>query len=156
MNRIQKVLVGGLTGIILCGGSIALASEVDPIVIEVVEGYWGNGAEREVALFAAGYDYNEVQNAVNEYLNPILIYEESTTSNTEYAAKEWIAFKESSGSYEAYNPTSGCYGRYQLNPTLIHYGASPAEQEAAADAYVAERYGSWSAAKVFWEANGWY
>ncbi|MBP5845564.1 peptidoglycan-binding protein LysM, partial [Lactiplantibacillus plantarum] len=25
-----------------------------------------------------------------------------------------------------------------------------------ADAYVAGRYGSWTAAKAFWQANGWY
>ena len=71
-------------------------------------------------------------------------------------AKEWIAQRESNGSYTAYNPNGGYYGRYQLNPSLIHYGASPAEQEAAADAYVAQRYGSWEAAQSFWAANGWY
>ena len=71
-------------------------------------------------------------------------------------AKEWIAQRESNGSYTAYNPNGGYYGRYQLNPSLIHYGASPAEQEAAADNYVAQRYGSWEAAQQFWAANGWY
>ncbi|EGP5052624.1 peptidase M23, partial [Enterococcus faecium] len=25
-----------------------------------------------------------------------------------------------------------------------------------AEQYVASRYGSWEAAKAFWEANGWY
>ncbi|MFV5784530.1 peptidoglycan-binding protein LysM, partial [Pediococcus acidilactici] len=29
-------------------------------------------------------------------------------------------------------------------------------QERVADAYVASRYGSWSAALAFWNANGWY
>lgn len=71
-------------------------------------------------------------------------------------AKEWIAQRESNGSYTAYNPNGGYYGRYQLNPSLVHYGASPAEQEAAADNYVAQRYGSWEAAQSFWAANGWY
>lgn len=71
-------------------------------------------------------------------------------------AKEWIAQRESNGSYTAYNPNGGYYGRYQLNPSLIRYGASPAEQEAAADAYVAQRYGSWERAQQFWAANGWY
>lgn len=33
---------------------------------------------------------------------------------------------------------------------------SPENQERVADSYVAERYGSWSAAKAFWLANGWY
>ena len=71
-------------------------------------------------------------------------------------AKEWIAQRESGGSYTAYNAAGGYYGRYQLNPSLVRYGASPAEQEAAADNYVAQRYGSWERAQQFWAANGWY
>jgi LysM repeat protein len=86
--------------------------------------------------------------------------EETTTTTTtavsSNAAKEIIAQRESGGSYTAYNAAGGYYGRYQLNPSLVAYGASPAEQEAAADAYVAERYGSWEAALAFWNANGSY
>lgn len=77
-------------------------------------------------------------------------------TGAEAEAKEWIAQRESNGSYTAYNPRGGYYGRYQLNPTLIHYGASPAEQEAAADRYVEGRYGTWVNAKAFWMNNGWY
>ncbi len=82
--------------------------------------------------------------------------EQQTYTGSSNWAKEWIAQRESGGSYTAYNPNGGYYGRYQLNPSLVHYGASPAEQEAAADAYVAQRYGSWEAAQAFWAANGWY
>ncbi|MFV8259812.1 LysM peptidoglycan-binding domain-containing protein [Aerococcus viridans] len=78
----------------------------------------------------------------------------STTSYSSNSAKEIIAQRESGGSYTATN--GQYYGRYQLNPTLVAYGASPAEQEVAADKYVAERYGSWDAALAFWNANGWY
>lgn len=80
----------------------------------------------------------------------------SNASGGDAAAKEWIAQRESSGSYSAYNPSGGYYGRYQLNPSLISYGASAAEQEAAADKYVSGRYGSWSSAKSHWEQKGWY
>ncbi|WP_270371007.1 LysM peptidoglycan-binding domain-containing protein [Aerococcus urinaeequi] len=80
----------------------------------------------------------------------------STTSYSSNSAKDIIAQRESGGSYTAYNAAGGYYGRYQLNPTLVAYGASPAEQEVAADKYVAERYGSWDAALAFWNANGWY
>lgn len=80
----------------------------------------------------------------------------STTSYSSNSAKEIIAQRESGGSYTAYNAAGGYYGRYQLNPTLVAYGASPAEQEVAADKYVAGRYGSWEAALAFWNANGWY
>ncbi len=82
--------------------------------------------------------------------------EEETYQGDSNWAKEWIAQRESGGSYTAYNPAGGYYGRYQLNPSLVSYGASPAEQEAAADNYVYQRYGSWEAAQNFWANNGWY
>ncbi|HEM4050917.1 TPA: LysM peptidoglycan-binding domain-containing protein [Streptococcus suis] len=78
----------------------------------------------------------------------------SNLSAEDAAAKEWIAMKESSGSYDAQN---GIYiGRYQLTNTYLNGDYSPENQERVADAYVAERYGSWSAAQAFWLANGWY
>lgn len=68
--------------------------------------------------------------------------------------KEWIAQKESSGSYSA---TNGRYiGRYQLDSSYLNGDYSPENQERVADAYVLGRYGSWDAAKTFWLANGWY
>ena len=70
------------------------------------------------------------------------------------AAKEWIAQKESSGSYTAQN--GQFYGRYQLTITYLNGDLSPANQEKVANQYVVNRYGSWSAAKNFWLANGWY
>lgn len=70
------------------------------------------------------------------------------------AAKEWIAQKESSGSYTAQN--GQYYGRYQLTLTYLNGDLSPANQEKVANQYVVNRYGSWSAAKKFWLANGWY
>ena len=69
-------------------------------------------------------------------------------------AKEWIAQKESSGSYTAQN--GQYYGRYQLTITYLNGDLSPANQEKVANQYVVNRYGSWSAAKNFWLANGWY
>ena len=78
----------------------------------------------------------------------------SNVSGDEQAAKEWIAQKESSGSYTAQN--GQYYGRYQLTITYLNGDLSPANQEKVADQYVVNRYGSWSAAKNFWLANGWY
>lgn len=78
----------------------------------------------------------------------------SSLSLSDAAAKEWIAQKESGGSYDARN---GIYiGRYQLTNTYLNGDYSPENQERVADAYVANRYGSWSAAYQFWLANGWY
>lgn len=36
---------------------------------EVLQGLWGNGADRKSKLTKAGYDYNAVQNEVNKILN---------------------------------------------------------------------------------------
>lgn len=78
----------------------------------------------------------------------------STVSGSEAEAKEWIAQKESGGSYTA---TNGRYiGRYQLTDSYLNGDYSAENQERVADAYVAGRYGSWTADKNFWLNNGWY
>ena len=78
----------------------------------------------------------------------------ATVSGSEAEAKEWIAQKESGGSYTA---TNGRYiGRYQLTDLYLNGDYSAENQERVADAYVAGRYGSWTAAKNFWLNNGWY
>ncbi|HEW4241100.1 TPA: LysM peptidoglycan-binding domain-containing protein, partial [Streptococcus pneumoniae] len=67
----------------------------------------------------------------------------STVSESEAEAKEWIAQKESGGSYTA---TNGRYiGRYQLTDSYLNGDYSAENQERVADAYVAGRYGSWTA-----------
>lgn len=83
---------------------------------------------------------------------------DNTTSNnqssSEQEAKEWIAQRESGGSYTAQN---GQYtGRYQLSSSYLNGDYSPANQERVADNYCLERYGSWANAKAHWEANGWW
>ncbi|MDO6228747.1 LysM peptidoglycan-binding domain-containing protein [Streptococcus infantis] len=78
----------------------------------------------------------------------------ATVSGSEAEAKEWIAQKESGGSYTA---TNGRYiGRYQLTDSYLNGDYSVENQERVADAYVSGRYGSWTAAKNFWLNNGWY
>lgn len=83
---------------------------------------------------------------------------DNTTSNnqssSEQEAKEWIAQRESGGSYTAQN---GQYtGRYQLSSSYLNGDYSPANQEQVADQYIASRYGSWSAAKNFWLSHNYY
>lgn len=79
---------------------------------------------------------------------------ESDDAEAEAAAKEWIAWRESGGDYDSRN---GVYvGRYQLNEMYLDGDYSPENQEAAAEAYIADRYGSWQAAQEHWEAHGWY
>ncbi|MGO3610380.1 MAG: LysM peptidoglycan-binding domain-containing protein, partial [Enterococcus sp.] len=70
------------------------------------------------------------------------------------SAKEWIAQRESGGSYSA---TNGQYiGRYQLSSSYLNGDYSEANQESVADQYVTSRYGSWEGAQAFWQSNGWY
>ena len=79
---------------------------------------------------------------------------ESDDADAEAAAKEWIAWRESGGDYDARN---GQYiGRYQLSADKLDGDWSEEHQEEVADAYVADRYGSWQAAQDFWESHGWY
>ena len=78
----------------------------------------------------------------------------SSATGSEASAKAWIASRESGGSYSASN---GQYvGKYQLSASYLNGDYSAANQERVADNYVKSRYGSWSAAKSFWQANGWY
>lgn len=42
---------------------------VDELAKEVINGKWGNGADRKARLTAAGYDYSAVQNRVNAILS---------------------------------------------------------------------------------------
>ena len=79
---------------------------------------------------------------------------DTNLSSSEAAAKEEIAQRESSGSYTAQN--GQYYGRYQLSSSYLNGDLSPENQEKVADKYVASRYGSWTAALAFWNANGWY
>lgn len=78
----------------------------------------------------------------------------SSLSAADQAAKDWIAYHESRGQYTAQN--GQYYGKYQLSLSYLNGDLSPENQERVADQYVANRYGSWTAAQQFWMANGWY
>ena len=81
-------------------------------------------------------------------------YYNSSVSESEQAAKEWIAQRESHGSYSVRN---GQYvGKYQLSVDKLNGDMTPANQERTADNYVKQRYGSWAQAKQAWLQNGWY
>ena len=42
--------------------------DIDEVAQEVIQGEWGNGDERRVRLENAGYNYQAVQDRVNELL----------------------------------------------------------------------------------------
>lgn len=139
------------------------------------------GQARVDYLTKQGYDAQKVQDKVNEILaeeesqnqtvenTQTVIYSYQAPVQSTYqapaqpaqsyqgtssSAKEWIAQKESGGSYTTQN--GRYYGRYQLDSSYLGGDYSAANQERVADQYVANRYGSWEAAQQFWLTHGWY
>lgn len=90
------------------------------------------------------------------YKKPATQSYKRTASAGSSSAKEWIAGKESGGSYSARSATGKYIGRYQLDKSYLNGDYSAANQERVANNYVKQRYGSWEAAKSFWVKNGWY
>lgn len=111
-------------------------------------------AAQDEAVSATVAETTEVVEEVPVASEAVVEETVATVSGSEAEAKEWIAQKESGGSYTA---TNGRYiGRYQLTDSYLNGDYSAENQERVADAYVAGRYGSWTAAKNFWLNNGWY
>ena len=50
------------------GNAVSTKKTIDEVAREVLQGKWGNGSERKRRLTQAGYDYNAVQERVNELL----------------------------------------------------------------------------------------
>ena len=61
---LKKLQAAGFSAFITTGQDAS--KSVDELAREVLQGKWGNGAERRQRLEAAGYDYNAVQNKVNQ------------------------------------------------------------------------------------------
>jgi len=82
-------------------------------------------------------------------------------TGAEWAALDWIVGKESGWNPAAQNPTSTAFGLFQfLNSTWSSVGATktsdPTAQIAAGLQYIAQRYGTPSAAWAFHQRNNWY
>lgn len=68
-DQLAKVKAAGFDAFITTKGGKAVAETkktVEEVAVECIRGDWGNGADRERRLTAAGYDYNEVQEKINE------------------------------------------------------------------------------------------
>lgn len=59
------------------------------IADEVIAGKWGNGADRQARLKAAGYDYNAIQAVVNAKLQPKTAPSAAPAKNT-IATGDWV------------------------------------------------------------------
>ena len=139
---------------IYVGQELVIDGPVAPVATPAPTTYVAPAAQDEAvsATVAETTEVEEETPVVSETVAEETVV--STVSGSEAEAKEWIAQKESGGSYTA---TNGRYiGRYQLTDSYLNGDYSAENQERVADAYVAGRYGSWSAAKNFWLNNGWY
>lgn len=71
--QLAKVKAAGFDAFITTKGGEAVSTvapkkTVEQVAKEVIQGKWGNGADRKKKLTAAGYDYSEVQKMVNRLL----------------------------------------------------------------------------------------
>lgn len=98
--------------------------------------------------------YAQPQQQVSQTSQQTVATPATNATGSESSAKEWIAQRESGGSYNARN--HNYIGRYQLSSAYLNGDYSPANQERVAQKYVNERYGGWQQAKAFWQTHGWY
>lgn len=76
------------------------------IAKEVIQGKWGNGAERKKRLEAAGYDYTAVQKEVERLLAK---QKKPAKKSVDEVAREVIAGKWGNGAKRVYNLTKAGY-----------------------------------------------
>ena len=84
----------------LNAGVVKAVKSVNEIAKEVINGKWGNGAERKRMLTQAGYDYNEVQAEVNRIVKGVAPTPDPTVpakKSNEEIAREVIAGKWGNG-----------------------------------------------------------
>lgn len=80
----------------------------------------------------------------------------------DWAATDYIVFKESSWNPTARNPESGAFGLCQALPASkmasagIDYMTNPVTQLKWCHSYAHHRYGGWWASFAFWQSNRWW
>lgn len=120
---------------------------IDELANEVIQGKWGNGEDRKFRLNDAGYNYQEVQNKVNEILNLNSTANEKLSDNnydrTDYNTTDIINYtyvKEfSRGTYYSYNkPVYGGSGRSLID---CSYGTDNNVKGSIASSYLYNNYG---------------
>lgn len=107
------------------------------------------------------YEEPVVDSSIPAHLQELASYPQNAgLSVSELEAKYEIRRRESTHNYDVYSVSGNHYGAYQMLDTYFSmYGdgtTSVSSQEAASNGYVAERYGSWSAALAAHNSQGWY
>ncbi len=85
---------------------------IDEIAKEVIQGKWGNGADRKTRLIAAGYNYSEVQNAVSTLLSG------QSKKTTEEIVKEVLAGKWGNGADRQHKLTTAGYNYVEIQNAI--------------------------------------
>lgn len=89
---------------------------IDELANEVIDGKWGNGAERKRRLIQAGYDWLDVQNRVDEILS-----KKSEPEYTEYKVKSGDSLSEIAKKYGTTYTKLAEYNGIK-NPNIIYVG----------------------------------
>ena len=163
VNQIVNVNEIANRDLIIAGNTLHLSADLETVSIE-------DQATEEVQSYEIEEPVEETEEAAEEEVveeqpaqeeaaeeeaaEPSSTTSADTTTGSEAEAKAWIAFKECTDNYNARNGQD--IGKYQLSESYLNGDHSPENQERVADEYVANRYGSWKAAKEFWLQNGWY
>ena len=95
------IISGSHTAIVV---KVPVKKTVDQLAKEVLDGKWGSGDARKKNLENAGYDYNAVQNKVNELLAP-----KTVTKSVAELAQEVLDGKWGSGDVRKTNLTKAGY-----------------------------------------------
>lgn len=97
---------------ILNGIASTPSKSVSEVAKEVLAGSWGNGSDRKAKLEAAGYNYNEVQSAVNALCN------KPTLKSVSEIAKEVLAGKWGNGADRKNKLTAAGYNYNEVQAAV--------------------------------------
>lgn len=119
----------------------APTKSIDEVAREVINGAWGNGEARKIALINAGYDYNAVQARVNE----ILSGGGSPSKSIDEVAREVINGQWGNGDDRKNRLTQAGYDynavQNRVNE-ILGGGSSKKSNEAIADEVIAGKWGN--------------
>lgn len=97
---------------ILSGTASTPSKSVSEVAKEVLAGSWGNGADRKAKLEAAGYNYDEVQSAVNALCN------KPTLKSVSEIVKEVLAGKWGNGADRKNKLTAAGYNYNEVQAAV--------------------------------------
>ena len=158
-----------LAAVALCGPIIGMSAAMantaqadgvqksnDAVATEVIQGKWGNGSERETRLTASGYDFEKVQNRVNEKLNvtfssSVSAEAQATTAQTEtpnYSQQATTQPAQATASGLNLSQTSGAVDINALANYMVSNTANAAGYSASEWAYIISRESGGNASAV--------